>query len=76
MHLVADSINLIAPYTYNKGVISLGGTSDNIGRLRPAGNHTVANNATLNLVRARICLCAKHQRPAWRALLPAWHDSD
>ena len=36
MHLVADSINLIAPHTYNKGVISLGGTSDNIGRLRPA----------------------------------------
>jgi hypothetical protein len=49
VHLVADSINLIAPYTYNKGVISLGGTSDNIARLRPAGNHTVANNGTLNL---------------------------
>jgi hemin uptake protein HemP len=27
----------------------LGGASDNIARLKPAGNHTVANNATLNL---------------------------
>jgi hypothetical protein len=31
------------------GVLTLQGTSDNIGRLRPAGNHTVANNGTLNL---------------------------
>lgn len=27
----------------------LGGASDNIGRIKPAGNHTVANNGTLNL---------------------------
>ena len=53
----------------------LGGAPDNIGRIKPAGNHTVANNATLNLGAPWLCLCAKHKRPARRATTCA-HDGD